>query len=73
MKALSVAEMTAAVKNGKGKMHAIAGLTDRADQGCGHLLPLAEVSGTIRTEMHDKARPWGESTIDPPGTASPEC
>ena len=28
MKALSVAEMTAAVKNGKGKMHAIAGLTD---------------------------------------------
>ncbi len=28
MKALSVADMTAAVKNGKGKMHAITGLTD---------------------------------------------
>ena len=28
MKALSVADMTAAVKNGKGKMHPIAGLTD---------------------------------------------
>jgi mono/diheme cytochrome c family protein len=28
MKALTVAEMTAAVKNGKGKMHPIAGLTD---------------------------------------------
>lgn len=28
MKALSVADMTAAVKNGKGKMHPVAGLTD---------------------------------------------
>jgi len=28
MKALSVADMTAAVKNGKGKMKAVAGLTD---------------------------------------------
>jgi mono/diheme cytochrome c family protein len=28
MKALSVADMTAAVKSGKGKMHAVAGLTD---------------------------------------------
>ena len=28
MKALSVAEMSAAVKNGKGKMHPIAGLSD---------------------------------------------
>ncbi len=28
MKALTVAEMTAAVKNGKGKMHPVAGLTD---------------------------------------------
>jgi hypothetical protein len=28
MKALSVADMTAAVKNGKGKMKPIAGLTD---------------------------------------------
>jgi mono/diheme cytochrome c family protein len=28
MKALTVAEMTAAVKNGKGKMKPVAGLTD---------------------------------------------
>jgi mono/diheme cytochrome c family protein len=28
MKGLSVAEMTSAVKNGKGKMHPVAGLTD---------------------------------------------